>query len=117
MLKQILLSYELASGQCINFQKCAVSFSPNIRRDIQDHLATFLGVTHVDVQDRYLGLPFVLGRKRFERFFHIKDCLWKKLKGWKEKLLSTMGKDSNKGGWPVSTHIFDELFSPSKNLL
>ena len=92
-LKQILQLYEEASGQCVNFQKCAVSFSPNIRRDVQDQMAAYLGVTRVDVQDRYLGLPIVLGRNRSSKFSYIKDRLWKKLKGWKEKLLSAAGKE------------------------
>ncbi|KAM1723207.1 hypothetical protein ACFX11_021819 [Malus domestica] len=42
-------------------------------------------------QDRYLGLPIVFGRNHSEQFSYIKDRLWKKLKGWKEKLLSTAG--------------------------
>lgn len=80
-LKQISRSYELALGQCINFQKCVVSFSPNIRWDIQDQLAAFLGVRKVDVHDCYLGLSIILGHNQTERFFKIKDRLWKKLKG------------------------------------
>lgn len=47
----------------------------------------------MDVQDRYLGLPIVLGCNRSEWFSYIKDCLWKKLKGWKAKLLSAAGKE------------------------
>lgn len=53
----------------------------------------FIGVTRVDVHDRYLGLPVVLRRKCLECFVHIKDRLWKKLKGWKDKLLSVAGKE------------------------
>ena len=68
-----------------------MSFSPNIRREIQDQLVTYIRVIRVDVQDRYLGLPIVLGRNRSERFSHIKDRLWKKLKEWKEKLHSVAG--------------------------
>lgn len=70
-----------------------MSFSPNIRREIQDQLAAYFGVMRVEVHDRYLGLPIVLGINRFERFSYIKDRLWKKLKRWKEKLLSAAGKD------------------------
>lgn len=50
-------------------------------------------VSRVDVHDRYLGLPVVLGCKKSECFAHIKDRLWKKLKGWKDKLLSAAGKE------------------------
>lgn len=79
-LKQILHHYEDASGQCINFQKCAVSFLPNIRQEIQDQLAVYVGAMRVDVHDCYLGLPIVLGRNHSERFSYIKDHLWEKLK-------------------------------------
>lgn len=92
-LKQILRSYELASGQCINFQKCVVSFLPNIRRHIQDQLDAFLGVRRVDVQDRYLGLSIVLWHNQTERFFKIKNRFWKKIKGIKDKLLNVVGKE------------------------
>lgn len=92
-LKHILEVYEMALGQCVNFQECAVSFSPNVRREVQDQLAAYLWVSRVDVRDRYLGLLVVLGRKRSECFAHIKDRLWKKLKWWKDKLLSTAGKE------------------------
>lgn len=75
------------------FQKCAVSFSPNMRREVQDQKAAYLGVFRVDVHDRYLGLPVVLGRKRTDCFAYIKERLWKKLKGWKDKLLSATGNE------------------------
>ncbi|KAM1225451.1 hypothetical protein ACFX13_044918 [Malus domestica] len=62
-------------------------------RDIQDQLAAYLGVTRVDVQDQYLVLPIIFRRNRSEKFAFIKDRLWKKLKGWKEKLLNAAEKE------------------------
>lgn len=56
-------------------------------------MVAFMGVTRVDVHDYYLGLPIVLGCKHSECFAHIKDRLWKKLKGWKDKLLSATSKE------------------------
>lgn len=35
----------------------------------------------------------MLGGSRSEWFSYIKDRLWKKLKGWKEKLLGAAGKE------------------------
>lgn len=56
-------------------------------------MATYLGVKRVDVHDWFLGLPIVLRRNRYEKFSYIKDRLWKKLKRWKEKLLSVAGNE------------------------
>lgn len=53
----------------------------------------YLRVPCVDVHDRYLGFLVVLGCKRSECFAHIKDRLWKKLKGWRDKILSAVGKE------------------------
>lgn len=50
-LKQILGLYERVSIQCINFQKCAISLSINIRREVHDQLTAFIGVTRVDGHD------------------------------------------------------------------
>lgn len=47
-IKQILNSYELYSGQAVNFQKSGIFFSSNVRRDKQDELKEVLGV-HEDI--------------------------------------------------------------------
>ena len=38
--------------------------------------------------EKYLGLPSFIGRKKKESFDNIKQRVWKKLQGWKGKLLS-----------------------------
>lgn len=50
--------YEKASGQNINFQKSAVTFSPNVERELQDNLLGILGLNVTHSHDRYLGLPW-----------------------------------------------------------
>lgn len=52
-----------------------------------------LGVQEVDKQEKYLGLPTIIGRSKKVVFAGIKDRIWKKLQGWKEKLLSRPGKE------------------------
>uniref|UniRef100_A0A2N9J5F1 RNase H type-1 domain-containing protein n=1 Tax=Fagus sylvatica TaxID=28930 RepID=A0A2N9J5F1_FAGSY len=42
---------------------------------------------------KYLGLPSLVGRNRSESFTQIKERVWQKLKGWKEKLLSQLCND------------------------
>lgn len=43
--------------------------------------------------DRYPGLPTMIGRSKKQAFNMIHDRVWKKLKGWKEKILSRAGKE------------------------
>lgn len=39
-------------------------------------------------------MPLLFGRSKKESFQAIKDRIWKKLKGWKEKSLSRAGKET-----------------------
>ena len=43
--------------------------------------------------ERYLGLPVLVGRKKKASLNFIKDRVWSKLQGWKEKLLSQASKE------------------------
>jgi len=52
-----------------------------------------LGVAEIKEYERYLGLPIVVGRKKKASLNFIKDRVWGKLQGWKEKLLSQAGKE------------------------
>jgi hypothetical protein len=44
--------------------------------------------------DKYLGLPVYMGRSRSKMFVYLKDRVWKRIQGWKEKLLSRAGKET-----------------------
>jgi hypothetical protein len=44
--------------------------------------------------ERYLGLPVYMGRSKAKMFSYLKDRIWKRIQGWKEKLLSNAGKDT-----------------------
>uniref|UniRef100_A0A2N9H205 Reverse transcriptase zinc-binding domain-containing protein n=1 Tax=Fagus sylvatica TaxID=28930 RepID=A0A2N9H205_FAGSY len=43
--------------------------------------------------EKYLGLPPIIGRSKRRAFNDIKDWIWRKLQGWKEKLLSQAGRE------------------------
>uniref|UniRef100_A0A803LRS4 Reverse transcriptase n=1 Tax=Chenopodium quinoa TaxID=63459 RepID=A0A803LRS4_CHEQI len=57
-----------------------------------DIVAT-LGVREVDRNEKYLGLPTIIGKSKKLIFACLKERIWKKLQGWKEKLLSRPGKE------------------------
>jgi len=42
---------------------------------------------------KYLGLPVYMGRSKEKTFSYLKDRVWKRIQGWKEKLLSRAGKE------------------------
>ncbi|XP_062028495.1 uncharacterized protein LOC133744394 [Rosa rugosa] len=91
--REILNTYERASGQKVNFQKSSVVFSNNVTVATQTALASILEVNCVKEHDRYLGLPLRVGRSKTERFQYIKEKLSKKLVSWKSKILSCAGKE------------------------
>ena len=92
-IQDILSQYEKASGQLINRQKTTLFFSkstpPAAQRDIQDKLE----VLAIKQYERYLGLPSFVGRAKYSSFAQIKERVWSKLKGWKEKLISQAGRE------------------------
>ena len=52
-----------------------------------------LNVPIIRQYEKYLGLPSLIGRNRAESFTLIKERVWHKLKGWKENLLSQVGRE------------------------
>ena len=92
VIHRILELYESYSGQAINLQKSGIMFSSNVRTDKQRVLSAILGVTNGINTARYLGLPSLIGRSKGATFSYIKDIIWKRIKGWRNKLLSQAGK-------------------------
>lgn len=45
------------------------------------------------MSEKYLGLPILVGKAKNRSFQSIKDRVWKRVKGWKEKMLSFGGKE------------------------
>lgn len=91
--KTILVEYEQASGQQINFEKSCISFSRNVPRSQQDALTMNLGVQRVDKHERYHGLPTEISYSKTEAFDFLREKMKKKLEGWRDKTLSVVGKE------------------------
>ena len=93
MIIEILQVYAGASGKCINLEKSLVYFNKNTPVKQKNWIINSLGVKEVDRFETYLGLPTLVGRAKYHSFAYLKDRVWKKLQGWKGKLLSKVGKD------------------------
>ena len=52
-----------------------------------------LGVKEVERFKSYLGLPTLIGRVKYQTFAYLKDRIWKKLQGWRGKMLEKVGKE------------------------
>ncbi|XP_010666711.1 uncharacterized protein LOC104883845 [Beta vulgaris subsp. vulgaris] len=93
IIVDILNQYEKASGQKINYDKSEVSFSKGVRRERKEELINLLQMKHVEKHQKYLGIPTATGSSKKLLFRSILDRMWKKLRGWKEQLLSRAGKE------------------------
>ena len=92
-IQELLGKYEWASGQKINSDKTALFFSNNASFATKEEVKNLLGVPEIKEYERYLGLPVVVGRRKRASLNYIKDRVWGKLQGWKEKILSQASKE------------------------
>ncbi|XP_030941689.1 uncharacterized protein LOC115966629 [Quercus lobata] len=87
----ILTMYEEASGLKINREKTQLFFSTNTQENIKNRVKDLVGVEVVTQYEKYLGMPSFVGRAKKETFKYIRESVWHKIQGWKEKLLSQAG--------------------------
>ncbi|XP_021836918.2 uncharacterized protein [Spinacia oleracea] len=93
VIADIISKYERASGQSVNLDKTDVVFSKSVNVIRRQEIVTTLGVKEVEKHEKYLGLPTIIGKSKKMVFASLKERIWKKLQGWKEKLLSRPGKE------------------------
>ena len=89
---EILKEYEDASGQLINRDKSGITFSSNTREEERCEAMRILNINRVLENDKYLGIPLMIGRSKCMEFRYIKEQIWSRIKGWGRKLLSRAGK-------------------------
>ena len=85
--------YEKALGQCINKENTTLFFSKAVSMTTKNDIKNFLGVLEIKEYEKYLGLPTVVGRNKSASLNFIKERVWGKIQGWKEKLLSQADKE------------------------
>ena len=77
----------------MNKAKTTLFFSRNTPESVQQEIKVMLGVLAIKHYEKYLGLPSFVGRQKKACFNQIKERIWKKMQGWKERLLSQAGKE------------------------
>ena len=93
VMKDILSTYERASGQAISLPKSEIYCSRNVPDDLKHNITTTLGVQVVLGTGKYLGLPSMIGRDRKATFAYIKDRVWQKINSWSGKCLLKAGRE------------------------
>jgi hypothetical protein len=92
-LCEILQIYEEASGQQLNRSKTSLFFTKNTSATMKQYIKNLFHVLEIKSHEKYLGLPSFIGRSKKAAFNGIKDRVWQKINGWKEKLLSKAGRE------------------------
>ena len=92
IMKNILLTYEKASGQSISLPKSEIFYSRNVIDTRKNAITNILGVRAVLGTGKYLGFPSMIGRDRTAMFAYIKDRVWQKINSWSSKCLSKAGR-------------------------
>ena len=87
-VQHILSLYEGASSQQMNRKKTTLFFSKAVSEEKKREILSFLEVPEIKEYEKYLGLPAVVGKNKNASLNYIKERVWAKLQGWKEKLLS-----------------------------
>jgi hypothetical protein len=83
----------VASGQQLNREKMTIFFSRNTKEEDRSIITQGLGVSSTAQYEKYLGLPTLIRRSRISTFNGIKERIWNRINGWKEKFLSHAGKE------------------------
>lgn len=92
-LKEIFDYYIKASGQIFNFNKSLMFFSGKI---LEGQMSTIRGIFNLNVvsrQEKYLGIPSMIGRKKASFFNDVKLRVLNKISSWQHRMFSSGVKE------------------------
>lgn len=81
------------SGQRLSEHKSSIFFSENTTLEMREEVTSVLNIMNESLNDKYLGLPALVGVDRSDCFRHLIDRISERINGWREKLLSSGGKE------------------------
>ena len=91
-LMKILATYEAVSGQRINPQKSAITFSAKTQACVRAPVTNSMSISIEGGIGKYLGLPEQFGRRKRDIFASILDRKRQKAHSWTTRFLSGAGK-------------------------
>ncbi|KAM6569587.1 hypothetical protein CsatB_017572 [Cannabis sativa] len=92
-IQEVLLKFELASGQKVNFSKSSIFFRSNTLSSMKDRINSILGMVTGAEGSLYLGLPSSMGRNKSVALGFLKNKVKNRLLGYGTKFLSRVGKE------------------------
>ena len=92
-IQRVLQVYEESSSQQLNRNKTSLFFNHNTANGVKETIKAMFGAQVIKPHESYLGLPSLVGRSKRNTFTQLKQRVSNKLAGWKEKLLSSAGKE------------------------
>lgn len=90
----LLNTYMNVSGQCINVSKSGLLCSSDVDDRKKSDIAAILKMPFCSSPSKYLGLLGEWQRSKTQALQWLKERIWNKLQGWKEKFLSPAGKET-----------------------
>lgn len=92
-LQACLSTYEKASGQLINYDKSAITFSSKTPRHSREFIRLRLNMSVCQGHDIYLGLPTFSLRGKKMQFGYLRDRVAKKVESWTSRHFSEGGRE------------------------
>jgi hypothetical protein len=77
----------------INKSKSAILFRTNTVATRRNEVKGILEVEKETMNERYLGLPVHVGSSKSKVSAYLKDRVWNRIQGWKEKFMSWAEKE------------------------
>lgn len=78
-MQDIFTIYEKKSRQILNKEKSSLLFSPHVRSNDKELVIQAIGGTICGSYEKYLGLPALVGRSKYNIFKNIKEKVWKRI--------------------------------------
>ncbi|XP_040994280.1 uncharacterized protein LOC121240819 [Juglans microcarpa x Juglans regia] len=116
-VSSILKLCEQASRQCLIKQKSTIMFSSNGRKEEWGQIAQDVGARVQNNYEKYLGLPTMVGRSKYNTFRGIKDKIWLKINNWKNQFLSPAEKEVLLKAVIQSISTFHMCFCSTKEVM
>ncbi|CAA7019711.1 unnamed protein product [Microthlaspi erraticum] len=118
VIRNILETFCVASGQKVSLEKSKIFFSHNVSRELEKAISDESGISSTRELGKYLGMPVLQRRINKETFGAVVERVSARLAGWKSHVLSFAGRvtltKSVLSSIPV--HLMSSIMLPKSTL-